>query len=211
MEDVMSLKQKDISGAILAGGKSTRMGIPKCSLSVGGKRVLDRVLGVFGGFFDEILIVTDDAGRFAELQGVKVVEDVVRDCGPLGGIYTGLTRSSREKVFFAACDMPNLHIGFIKRLLSASLDKRFDCIIPHSHKGIEPLHAVYSRAILPDIEKSIENGRLSIAETLDRCNCKFIEARPEELVSFLNINTPEDLRELESHEGKDESMARKER
>jgi len=192
----MAVKQKDISGAILAGGKSTRMGIPKCSLSVGGKRVLDSVLDVFGGFFDEILVVTDDANRFAKLPGVKVVEDVVPGCGPLGGIYTGLTYSSRERVFFAACDMPYLHIGFIKRLLAASLEGRFDCIIPRNDKGLEPLHAVYSRAILPEIKKSLERGRLSIAEAIAPCSCKFIEARPDELVSFFNINTPEDLKEM---------------
>ena len=102
----MSMKHKNISGAVLAGGKGNRLGIPKCSLSIGGMRILDRVLDVFHGFFDEILVVTDDASRFATLQKVKVVEDLVPGCGPLGGICTGLTHSLRERVFFVGCDMP---------------------------------------------------------------------------------------------------------
>ena len=209
---------KDITGVILAGGQSSRMGFPKYFLTVKDKKIIDTTLEVFKSIFDEILIVTGDKNRFVLLQevtagfagffkGVEVVEDLVRGCGPLGGIYTGLKLSLNEKVFFVACDMPFLHIGLINRLLDAAKDGDFDCVISYTDKGIEPLHAIYSKKILPGLKNSLMKKELFIAEVLSHFNCKYIKAEAEELSSFFNVNTPDDLKEAESYESKIQSLA----
>lgn len=200
-------KVRDISGAILAGGKSSRMGFRKQFLTLKGDRVINVTLKLFKSFFYEIFIVTDDKSRFTpleqvvagieRLQGVRIVEDLAKDKGPLGGIYTALKLSSKKGVFFAACDMPLLDKGIIDRLLALSNEGEFDCIIPCTEKGIEPLHGVYFKNILPRLEHWLKGNDFSISKFLKQCNCKYVKAEPEEAASFLNLNTPQDLEELE--------------
>ncbi|MFH1847664.1 MAG: molybdenum cofactor guanylyltransferase, partial [Candidatus Omnitrophota bacterium] len=114
---------KNIAGVILAGGKNTRMGTHKAFLRVDGVRIIDRILEVFKPLFDEILIVTDNKDNFTEFKDVKVVDDLVRERGPLGGIYTGLKMIAGGKAFFSACDMPFLHNGLVERLLVMAQDE----------------------------------------------------------------------------------------
>ena len=193
---------KDISGVILAGGKSKRMGYPKAFLTIGGKRIIDRILEVFMVFFDEILIVTDDRSRFAEFKNIKVVEDLIKGIGPLGGIYTGLKSISKSRGFFMACDMPFPHIGLIKKLLDVSKNGNFDCVVPYSEKGVEPLYGIYAKSILVKLEDSLprrerQTKEFSVNKFLECCNCKYIKPEPEELSSFCNVNTQDDLKEIE--------------
>lgn len=206
----MSKLCKDVAGAILAGGKSARMGFPKLFLTVKGKKIIDRTIEMFDSLFGEILIVTDDRSRFIRLHRVarpqrfEVVEDLVKGCGPVGGIYTGLKLSSKKEVFFVAYDMPFLHIGLIRRLLDVrkrrllDVKKRetFDCIIPYTERGIEPLHGIYSKKMLKGLEDSLTEKKLSVSEALARFNCKYIKAKKEEMSSFVNLNTPQDLKEI---------------
>ena len=206
----MSKLCKDVAGAILAGGKSARMGFPKLFLTVKGKKIIDRTIEMFDSLFGEILIVTDDRSRFIRLhrvarpERIEVVEDLVRGCGPVGGIYTGLKLSSKKEVFFVAYDMPFLHIGLIRRLLDVrkrrllDVKKRetFDCIIPYTERGIEPLHGIYSKKMLKGLEDSLTEKKLSVSEALARFNCKYIKAKKEETSSFVNLNTPQDLKEI---------------
>lgn len=163
---------------ILAGGKSSRIGLPKAFLEINGKRIIDNTLEIFESIFDETFIIT---------------EDLIENCGPLGGIYTGLNIISFQKAFFVACDMPFLHTVLINRLLEAAKDETLDCIIPVSDKGFEPLHAVYFKKIIPAIEKSLEKKELSIIKAVSGLNCKYIRAGKDELSSFFNINTAQDL------------------
>jgi len=198
----MSRICKDISGAILAGGQSARMGTPKYLLKVKGKRIIDTTLDVLRGLFGEVLIVTDDKRRFSGFGGVKVVEDIVKGQGPLGGIYAGLKASSQEHVFFAACDMPFLHIGLIRRLIEASQDDELDCVVPVSSDGTEPLYGVYSKKALRLFEAFFKETERSARRFLTHCNCKHVEAKGDELSAFININTPDDLEEAQSNESK---------
>ena len=78
-----------ISGLILAGGQSRRMGFPKPFLTVEGKRIINTTLKVFKSLFEEIFIVTGDKNHLLQFKGIKVVEDLIKESGPLGGIYTG--------------------------------------------------------------------------------------------------------------------------
>lgn len=185
----------DISGIILAGGNSRRMGFPKAFLSLGGRRVIDMLLAILRTFFDEIFIVTNNKNNFKRFEGLRVIEDLIQGQGPLGGIYTGLKSISQDKAFFVACDMPFLHRGLIKRLIDASKGE-YSVIVPYSHRGIEPLHAIYSKSMLTDLENSLSRKEFSLRGFLQHCNCKYVRAYRKELASFSNINTPKDLKEI---------------
>ena len=185
----------DIPGIILAGGKSSRMGFPKAFLSVNGRRIIDIILEVFHRLFEEILIVTDNKDYFVEFKDVNVIQDLVNGFGPLGGIYTGLKAISTEKAFFIACDMPLLSSDLIERLLSAS-SSDYDCIVPYSQKGEEPLFAVYSIKVLPIIEDLLKKEDLSLNQLLKRSKCRFIKLEDKDLSSLFNVNTPEEFIKL---------------
>src|SRR4030067_2718582 len=96
-----------MTGVILTGGKSSRMGQDKALLSIGGVQLIKRMLDVFGALFDEILVVTNKTGRHAG-SGYREVTDIIPDCGPLGGIYTGLSSASSDRIFVAPCHLPFL-------------------------------------------------------------------------------------------------------
>ena len=187
---------KYFAGVILAGGQSSRMGFPKAFLTIKGKRAIDIILEVFHSLFEEIFIVTDDKNRFVGFKDVEVIEDLIKDCGPLGGIYTGLKAISKDKAFFVACDMPLLSSELIKKMLNASSENDYGCIVPYTSKGVEPLHAVYSKKILQIIEDLLRGNDFSVNQLLKRCKCKHIKVNSQEAASFFNVNTQEELRQL---------------
>lgn len=196
------MKISDVSGIILAGGGSKRMGYPKPFLEICGKRMIDIVLEKLRQIFTEVIIVTDKKKAFlvayesVKFQDCKVIEDVIKDCGPLGGIYTGLSEINSSAAFFVACDMPNLHNELILRLIDSTDLKRYECTVPKHSGGIEPLHAVYSRQVLPKVEKILSSGKLSLREVLVNCRCKYVDVDENEVSSFININTPDDVDRL---------------
>ena len=162
--------------------------------------ILQRAIDILKKLFDEIILVTNSPAEYHPYEkDCNIVTDILKGLGPLSGIHSALIHTSKEGIFCVACDMPFLHIGLINRLLDATKDKRFDCIIPCSDKGIEPLHAVYSKGILSKLEDSLVKKELSVRQLLKNCNCKYIKARTEEIVSFFNVNIQEDLKEIGLH------------
>jgi len=186
---------QDFSGVILAGGQSRRMGFPKELLEYKDRRVIDIILDIFHLLFEEILIVTDDRNHLPEFKKVNVIEDLIHGRGPLGGIYTALKSTSKNKAFFVACDMPLLRPDLIEKLLKTSTEY-FDCIVPYTPRGVEPLHAIYSNRTLPIIEDLLGRGDFSVRQLLEKCKCKFIKVDKSESLSFFNVNTPGDLERL---------------
>ncbi len=168
------------------------MGYPKAFLEIDGRKMIDIILEKLSQFFTEIMIVTDKNVEFLSCE-CRVIEDIIEGSGPLGGVYTGLREISGEAGFFVACDMPYLHEGLVSRLIAEVDLTRYECIVPKHSKGIEPLHAIYSRQILPKVEKTLNMGKLSFRELFADCSCKYIHVDESETSSFVNINTPEDL------------------
>jgi len=192
----MSAICPEISGAILAKANSRRLGCRKPFFEMGGRTLIGRVLKIMRCFFDELLVVTDEPALFSGIGGILAVRDLTPGCGPLGGIYTGLKGSSNEKVFFAACDMPFLRAGLIRRILEVARREDIDCVIPRGPKGIEPLHGVYSRSTLGMIEERLAGKEFSVHRIFPRLSCRYVRAEWGELISFYNVNTAGDLESL---------------
>jgi len=203
----MKMRYTDISGAILAGGKNSRMGYHKAFMKINSQRAIDLIITSLKRLFNEIIILTNDKNMFRELDDVRIVEDLIRERGPLGGIYTGLKAAVGKKVFFIACDMPFLHNGLIKRICKTSKKGNFDCVVPYAEERIEPLCAVYSKTALSMLKESLNTKDLSIRSFLEQCNCKYIEVKSDEKLSFFNINTIEDLERAKQYEDKIKNLA----
>jgi molybdopterin-guanine dinucleotide biosynthesis protein A len=191
------VKRKDITGIIVAGGKSRRLGQDKRFLVLGGKSCLQRVLDASAQFFDDILIVADAKEPFESL-GVRVVVDLVPARATLGGLYTGLHYAGGNRIFAFAADMPCLTPATIEIVLEHA--EKADIVIPDLDGQLQPMHAVYSKACLPHLQRFTQDSRLKLQDlcgipdlTVHRIPASAFRRVDPELRSFFNINTPEDL------------------
>ena len=110
----MERTKVEVTGVILAGGKSSRMGKNKALLELGGKRIIESEINLFKSIFKEVILVTNSPLEYAGFD-IKIVTDIFPEKGSLGGIYTGLFYSSYDYSFVASCDMPFLRRDMIVR------------------------------------------------------------------------------------------------
>lgn len=190
------------SGVILAGGLNTRFsGQDKALISVGRRRILDRIYEVFIQLFDEIFLVSNSPVRYLEWD-LNIVADLYPLRSSLTGIHAGLFYASNPHVFFAACDTPFLK----KELIEAIIDRiepGYDAIIPEISAGLEPLCAVYAKRCLNRVEQHLAQEKLKIQlvfkkNRIKKMPEKILRERDPELISFFNINSPEDLEKAEA-------------
>jgi molybdenum cofactor guanylyltransferase len=190
-----------VSGILLAGGASRRMGgVNKALLKVGKLRVVERVADTLSRVFSEVIVVTNTPDDFRFLS-LPMFGDIKPGYGSLGGLYTGLRVCTGDYGFVAACDMPFLNEENIMRMVALIED--YDVIIPKISQHWEPLHAIYSKRCIPRIEELLAAGDLKMinlfsdvkvrdvpAEELRRCD--------PELLFTVNLNTPEDLKRAQA-------------
>jgi molybdopterin-guanine dinucleotide biosynthesis protein A len=186
-----------MTGVVLAGGKSRRIGTNKALLPFEGSTLLGRAVEVLGAVAEKVWVIVDSAeGCYSSEAAVK--EDVCPNCGCLGGIYTGLMAAETEYSFVLACDMPFMRSEFLSFL--AAHVKDWDVVIPKTAKGYEPLCAVYSKACLNPIRNQLEAGRFKVTGFLGEVRVRIVG---EEEIGrfdfdgrmFYNINTWADYEE----------------
>jgi molybdenum cofactor guanylyltransferase len=185
----------DITAFVLAGGKSTRMGRDKAFIEYRGRTLLEHSLDLARLVAGNVRMV-GSAEKFAA-YGV-VVEDVFRDCGPLGGIHAALLASQTDLNLMLAVDMPFLSRGFLEYLIGKARDSEAVVIVPRADGRLQPLCAVYRRAFAGFAENSLHTGRNKIGALLATVQTQVIEE--DELIragfsqaEFRNLNTPQDL------------------
>ena len=188
--------RKGASLIILAGGKGRRMGFDKASLTLRGGPLIRRVLRQVEGMFDEVLISVS-RGQAVDTPGCRTVEDAAPGQGPLAGILAGLKAAKNEVCAVLACDIPDIDVSFLAGLIAKT--QGFDIVVPVSSGGFfEPLFAVYTRSVIPEIEVLVQAGDFSILTLFDRCRTR--KVRLKDSGWLRNLNTPEDfkkyLREL---------------
>ena len=184
-----------MTGIILSGGKSSRMGFNKAFIDISGQSIIDRTVSLFKELFYEIILVTNDPAEYEKL-GIFITIDIFKGAGSLGGIYTGLFHASSEYSFVAACDMPFLNKEVISRMIKIS--DKCDAAVPFLMGKYHPLHAVYSKKCLKPMAEMIKNKDLRIANLFEKIKTNRLEEKKwllnEQILSSLdNINTKEDL------------------
>ncbi|MDG6243872.1 MAG: molybdenum cofactor guanylyltransferase [Methanolobus sp.] len=196
------------SSLLLAGGLGTRLnGREKALMICQGRTLLERTLEVLDNVSDEVIVSLRDESQLRHfsiyLRGRKVVFDSIRDTGPLAGMLAGFEKARADYVFAVACDMPFINAGLVDMMFG--MVRGHDALIPISENGVkEPLHAVYRREVMLEaIKSSMELGHRSILSPvcrlhdiiyLDTDNIKVID---KGLKSFVNINTPSDVRKMD--------------
>lgn len=191
-----------VTGVILAGGRSSRMGSNKALLPFRGGRFIEAIHRLLADIFTEVILVTNSPVHY-EFLPCRKVPDIYAGMGVLAGIHSGLVHSGSPAIFAVACDMPYLVEGLIRQL-ALSADPG-GVLIPESPGGLEPLHAVYGKGCLPAVETSLLAGEKRIVSFFGRTNVTIMKmnqvaVHDPEFTSFVNINTPSeyfDLRHLE--------------
>lgn len=174
---------------ILAGGKSTRMGTDKTRLLYTGETLLRRAYRRFSEVFDDVYISANgDTG----VSGARVIRDIRPGLGPISGLHASLLEF--ESVFLVAADMPFSDPETAKSVIENG--KGGVACAAASNGRSEPLFAFYTRGVMPEVEKALENGDYSLHRLLSRVGAELMEVDPEVLV---NINRPEDYEKLNSH------------
>jgi molybdopterin-guanine dinucleotide biosynthesis protein A len=199
----------EISAAILAGGRATRLGgADKASLVVGGSRIVERQLAALAGVTGDLRIVVADtapaangapganAPRYGDL-GVRVVPDAIAGAGPLGGVYTALLDARHERVLILACDLPFVTAAFLERLAAEGrTGEQVDAVVPRTRRGLEPLCAVYAKACAGRARALIARGDLRMTALLADLHVRELGhealAPYDEETLFDNVNTPHD-------------------
>ncbi len=184
-----------MTGVVLAGGRSTRMGTNKALLEFGGARLIERLIRTTRPLFREIAIIANDPETYAYL-GVPIWPDRIPGKGSLGGIYTAVHHCTFPQIFCIACDMPFPNptvIAYLRDLASG-----YDVVVPRTADGYQPLHAVYSKTCLPLMEAMIHADRLKIDGLFPAVRLRTVEEhelRPLDpaLLCFVNVNTQEEL------------------
>jgi len=180
------------TAVIMAGGRSRRMGQDKAILEIDGNPAIKHVFDQLRLYFDEILVSSDNMAKHS-FPGVKVVPDEVTGKGPLVGIASALRVSRNDTNFVIACDIPEVDIGLVRRLINKS--RNFDAVIPKTGPSkYEPLFAVYKKSTLAAIDESITAGNYKILHPLKKCKVGYVELPQGEQVK--NLNTMNDYLEF---------------
>ena len=193
-----------LGAAVLAGGQSRRMGTDKALLPLvpGGQPMLGVVLERISSVADDMIVVADEQARYAAF-GVRVVPDLSRQVGALGGIQAAIAWSAHEHCLVVACDMPFLSLPLLRRMADEPRD--YDVLVPllpgesrQRDDGLvyQTLHAIYSKRCLPFIEKRIAEGRKQVVAFFEDVRVRTLDVVEisrwdPDLWSFFNANTPE--------------------
>lgn len=188
-----------ISGIILAGGRSSRMGRDKTLLLYDNETLIQRTVRTMQTFVDEIIVASNATEKY-NLPGIVEVPDIYPGMGPLGGIHTGLLAAKHQHSFIVSCDMP----FFTAKLAKYLLERRsgFDVVVPEIKRRLEPLCAVYSRNCIKPIERCMQAGISQVFQFYPEVKVLRILESDLQLLGdlkeiFCNLNTPEDLYYLE--------------
>lgn len=181
----------NVTGVILVGGKSRRMGQDKAFLEIDGQPLVGRIIRALQGCFQQLLLVGDQPERFLS-YGIPVVPDIYPGSS-LGGLYTGLKSVATEQIFVTSCDIPFPNPELI-RLICRQADS-CDAVIPATKNGLEPLFARYRQSALPVMQAALDAGNYRITSVLEQLQILRIESDLLRTVdpdgrSLLNINTP---------------------
>ncbi len=187
---------------IMAGGNSTRMGQDKDMLLISRQPMIKHIYNQLHPYFNQVLISSNDVSKY-DFLGIDVIPDRVADKGPLVGIGSALKVSANEVNFVIACDIPEVDMNLVRRMVKESRD--FDAVVPTTGPSqYEPLFAVYKKSTLAAIDKAIAAGNYRIIDPLKCCSVKYIDLAKIGAQPLRNLNTKNDY--LEFVGGQDDAV-----
>lgn len=157
------------------------MGENKALMRIEGKAFIEKAIEAFSNF-EEVIIIANDINLYLKYK-LKVYEDIIKDIGPIGGIYTALNYSKYDIVVLA-CDMPFMDTNIVEKI---GLSMKEKSLISISNNRIQPLCSGYKKYIIGEVKECINNNDFKLLKLIDRIEKEYIEF--DEAKAFFNINT----------------------
>lgn len=186
------MNKENITGYILAGGKSSRMGSDKGLIVFNNKTLIEQVINQLKPAVNNIIIVSGNK-EYSQF-GYEVIEDTYPNTGPAGGIHAALKHTASNHNFIVSCDMPFITTDAIEYVINNSL--LHPITLPVHHTKFEPLFAVYSKDCFTKWEELLTNNTRKLTDIIDHFNVLKLNVDTNPLFNesiFVNINSQEDL------------------
>ncbi|MBW1918188.1 MAG: molybdenum cofactor guanylyltransferase [Deltaproteobacteria bacterium] len=188
-------------GAILAGGESRRLGKDKATQRLAGRPLAQWVAAALAPLVQECWLISNHLQLHLGLD-LPLVTDLIPGRGVLGGLLTALFYARPPLVLLAPCDTPFLQTDLLRYLVAQAQGKGVEAVVCQSNRGLEPLPAVFRGRLFSRLEAFLTQGDYRVREFLRHCRTRLVPAEtvarfdPQEQ-SFLNLNTPAELRQAQ--------------
>lgn len=186
----------DITGVILAGGRSSRFGSNKAMALLHGKPLVQHVADIVTSIFKDCLLVTNTPEQY-DFLNMPMIRDRYHDMGPLAGIHAALRHTGKAWIFVVGCDMPAVTPGLIGFLCTFAQED-CDAVIPWLTTGAEPLCGLYKKSAFSAIDLQLKNRKAKVTELLGKLRVRRVNEEELQRVDgglqvFANINRAGDL------------------
>jgi molybdenum cofactor guanylyltransferase len=152
--------------------------------------------------FENVILISNDEYKFKEIK-YKVLEDIIPNSGPLGGIYTALNYTTSKYTFVTACDMPVISLDYIKYMKELIKSQSLNGVASNNSGFIEPMYAFYSREMLSTFKNELKENNFKMLNVINKCNMYIVKDEKVREFSrnmniFTNLNYKSDLSFLEN-------------
>ena len=194
------MKEHNVLGVILAGGKSSRFGSNKSLSKLANNKLIEHVINKIDSYFPKILIVSNDSNLKIENKKIKIIKDCIEGyLGPLVGVLSAMKYANSYKnkykwIITFPCDTPFFNSIIIKKMFEKinSAEKKIYFI--KEKKQRHNIFGMWSTSLEKTLEDDLNNNFRKVDLWADKIGCSFIEKDVQNKNEFLNINTKEDLK-----------------
>lgn len=188
------IDKKNITGIILAGGKSSRMGTDKGFLLLKNKPFVQYSIDALTPLVSEIIIVSDNSDY--DVFGFKRIADITKNAGPVAGICSGLEASTTDYNLILSCDIPLIKSQILEKLIN-NIDDTSQIIQVESKGKSMPLIALYKKEVANTFNTFLQNDERRLRVAINSCKSKNIVLDEEDAFTTINVNTQTELKALE--------------
>ena len=193
------MKEHNILGVILAGGKSSRFGSNKSLSKLANNKLIEHVINKIDTYFPEILVVSNDSGLQIENQKIKIIKDCIKGyLGPLAGVLSAMKYANSFENKFKwlitfPCDTPFFEKLIIEKMIEKTVSPKEKIYFVKDRKQRHNIFGLWSTSLESVLEEDLNNNFRKVDLWADKIGCNFIEKDIQNENEFLNINTKEDL------------------
>lgn len=187
------IQKKHITGIILAGGKSSRMGTDKGFIKLNNKPFIQYSIDALKPITSKILIVSDNT--LYDKFKLQRITDITKNAGPISGIYSGLKASKTHYNLILSCDIPLITSSVLERLINAA-ENSFEIIQIENDGKTMPLIGLYKRSVKDTFKKCLEQDERRLRVAIKSCNYKNVVLDKTQQHTTLNVNTREEFKNI---------------
>ncbi len=193
------MKEHNILGTVLAGGKSSRFGTNKSLSMLANNKLIEHVINKIDAYFSEILVISNDSSLKLNNQKINIIKDCIKGhLGPLAGILSAMKYANSFKnkykwIITFPCDTPFFNKIIIEKMIEKSISAKEKIYFVKDKKQRHNIFGLWSTSLEDILEKDLNNNFRKVDLWADKIGCNFIEKDIQNENEFLNINTKEDL------------------